>query len=127
MNTDERRLNELTEKIIGCAYEVSNSLGAGFLERPYENALRIELSHAGIEVKQQHPIPVYYRGEVVGDYFADLLIESAVLVELKAVKALDEIHIAQRINYLKATGLKVCLLINSGKSKIEIRRVVLDL
>jgi GxxExxY protein len=124
MNADERRLNEITEQVIGCAYTVANSLGAGFLEKVYENALRLELIASGVSVLPQHPMPVLYRGEVVGDYYADLIVENAVLIELKAVKAFDDVHKAQRINYLKATGLRVCLLINFGKSKIEIKRIV---
>ena len=127
MDADERRLNEITEKIIGCAYRVSNELGCGFLEKVYENSLRVELTAAGLHVLQQHPIPVYYRGEMVGDYVADLVVEQCVLVELKASKNFDEIHSAQCINYLKATGFKICLLINFGKSKIEIKRFVRQL
>jgi GxxExxY protein len=124
MNADERRLNEITEKVIGCAYTVANELGAGFLEKVYENALRLELIANGLSALPQHPIPVLYRGEVVGDYYADLLVENLVLVELKAVKEFDDVHKAQCINYLKATGLRICLLINFGKSKIEIKRIV---
>jgi len=124
MNADERRVNELTEKIIGCAYDVANGLGAGLLEKPYENAMRIDLQRAGLAVLQQHPIQVMWRGEVVGDYCADLLVEGSVIIELKAVKALDEIHLAQCLNYLKATGLRICLLINFGKPQLEIKRVV---
>jgi GxxExxY protein len=121
------RLNALTEKIIGCAYDVANALGAGFLEKVYENALRIELHRAGLAVLQQHPIPVMWRGEIVGDYYADLLVESSIIIELKAAKALDDVHLAQCLNYLKATGLKLCLLINFGKPRIEIKRIVHDL
>jgi GxxExxY protein len=124
MNTDERRLNEITEKVIGCAYDVANGLGCGFLEKVYENALRIELQHAGLSVSQQHPIPVLWRGEVVGDYYADLLVEGSVIVELKVVKNFDEVHMAQCLNYLKATGIKVCLLINFAKPQVEIKRIV---
>jgi GxxExxY protein len=124
MNADERGLNEITEKIIGCAYGVTNGLGSGFLEKVYENALRIEIQRAGLVVVQQCPIPVTWREEVVGDYCADLLVEHCVIVELKAVKALDKVHLAQCLNYLKATGLKICLLINFGKSQIEVKRVV---
>lgn len=124
MNADERRLNGITERIIGCAYDVANGLGAGFLEKVYENALRNDLLAAGLNVKQQHPLFVRYRGEIVGDYCADLLVEDSVIVELKVAKALDEIHQAQCLNYLKATGLKVCLLINFGKHKIDIKRIV---
>ena len=124
MNADERRLNELTERIIGCAYDVANGLGAGFLEKVYENALRIDLQRRGLAVLQQQPIPVMWRGEVVADYVADLLVEGQVIVELKAVKALDEVHFAQCLNYLRATGLRVCLLINFGKSQIDVKRIV---
>ena len=90
MNTDKNRqeLNRITEKIIGCVYKVSNTLGAGFLEKVYENALALELQRAGLKVAQQHSIQVKYAGVVVGDYVADLLIEEKVLLELKAVKAL---------------------------------------
>jgi GxxExxY protein len=124
MNADERRLNELTERIIGCAYEVSNRLGCGFLEKPYENALRIELQLLGLAVLQQHPIPILYRDQIVGEYFADLLVESQIIIELKACKSFDDVHLAQCLNYLKATGIRVCLLINFGKPKIEIKRIV---
>jgi GxxExxY protein len=124
MKADERGLNEITGRIIGCAYDVANGLGAGFLEKAYENSMRIDLMGAGLEVKQQCAIPVFYRGEIVGDYVADLLVGRSVLVELKAVTALDEIHSAQCLNYLKATGLKVCLLINVGKPQVEIKRLV---
>ena len=124
MQVDESRLDELTRKIIGCAYEVANGLGCGFLEKVYENAMRIELQRAGLQVRRQHPIPVTWRGEVVGDYCADLLVESLVIVELKAVKALDDVHLAQCLNYLKATGIRVCLLINFATPKVEVRRIV---
>ena len=124
MESDERRLNEITETIIGCAYDVANGTGSGFLEKVYENALRIELKRAGLVVLQQHPIPVMWRGEVVGDYHADLIVEGDVIVELKTVKAFDEIHMAQCLNYLKATGLRVCLLINFGKPAVEVKRIV---
>ena len=117
------KLNPITEKIIGCAYTVSNTLGVGFLEKVYENALAHELRKAGLRVAQQHPIQVRYDGEVVGEYVADFLVERVVLVELKAVRELDAVHMAQSLNYLKATGLKLCLLINFGKTRIEIKRV----
>jgi len=124
VRSDTSELDVLTERIIGCAYGVSNGLGAGFLEKVYENALRIELQRSGLAVRQQHPVPVLWRGEVVGDYFADLLVESAVIVELKAAKALDEIHLAQCLNYLRATGLPLCLLLNFGLPTVEVKRVV---
>ena len=124
MNANKRRLNEITEKVIGCAYEVANRLGCGFLEHVYQNSMFVELTHAGLKARPQSSITVHYRDAVVGEYFADLLVEDEVLVELKAVKALDEIHMAQCLNYLKATGLKICILINFGQPKIEIRRIV---
>ncbi|MCX5891927.1 MAG: GxxExxY protein [Deltaproteobacteria bacterium] len=128
MNMDERRqeINRITEKIIGCVYKVSNTLGSGFLEKVYENALALELRRAGFEVKQQHGMQVRYEGIVVGDFVADLLIEEKVLIELKVVKALDDVHVAQCLNYLKATGQAICLLVNFGKPKAEVRRMVHD-
>jgi GxxExxY protein len=117
-------LDEITEKVIGCAYKVLNGLGSGFLERVYENALAIEIQNAGLKVKQQYPIVIRYEKVIVGEYIADLLIEDLVLVELKAVEELAQIHSAQCLNYLKATGLKVCLLTNFGKNKIKVKRLV---
>ena len=109
MNTDEHRLNELTEMIIRCAYLVANKLGCGFLEKVYENALVHELRKSGLNAVQQAPIQILYDGVVVGEYFGDIVVESAVLVELKAVQSLDDVHAAQCLNYLKATGLRfVC-------------------
>src|SRR4051812_40463224 len=119
MNTDEDKLNQLTEKVIGCAFTVANKLGCGFLEKVYENALAHEVRKAGFDVQQQSPILVRYDGVVVGDYVADLIVEGLVIVELKACKDLDDIHSAQCLNYLLATGLPVCLLINFGKPKIQ--------
>ena len=128
MNADERRfsqseMNELTERVIRCAFAVSNTLGCGFLEKVYENALAHELRKAGILVEQQHGITVFYDGIAVGEYAADLLIEGVLLVELKAVKELDDVHLAQCLNYLKATKLRLCLLMNFAKPKVEIRRI----
>jgi len=127
MDADTRRLNEITETIIGCAYRVGNTLGSGFLEKVYENALRIELTKAGLSVYQQHPITVMYDGQDVGEYFADLLVEDSVIIEMKSVKKIDDIHVAQCLNYLKATRLKICLLINFGSPTVEIRRIVNEL
>ena len=123
MDTDQHGFNDLTHRVIGCAYRVSNTLGAGFLEKVYENALVIELRKAGLAVEQQKPLPVRYEGQIVGDYVADLLVDRAVLVELKAVSALDDVHLAQCINYLKAADLKLCLLMNFGQPRVEIRRI----
>jgi len=125
MNADAQlSLNQITQKIIGCAYVVANSLGSGFLEKVYENALAHEVRKAGLKVDQQSSVEVRYDGVVVGGYCADLLVEEAVVVELKAVKALDDIHLAQCLNYLKATGLKICLLINFGSPRLQVKRLV---
>lgn len=124
MNTDLHRLDFVTEKIIGCAFKVSNVLGSGFLEKVYENALVIELVKAGLRYHQQKTIPVFYDGQVVGDYIADMLVEDLVLVELKTTKSLEEIHMAQCLNYLKAINLRLCLLINFGRPKVEVRRII---
>lgn len=119
------KYNPLTEKIIGCAYKVSNTLGVGFVEKVYENCLAIELRTVGLVVKQQHSIDVFYGSNLVGEFTADLLVEDCVLLELKAVKELNDIHQAQAINYLKASGLRLCLLINFGKRRIDIKRLAL--
>ena len=120
----EVELNEITEKIIGCIYEVSNTLGSGFIEKVYENALFHQLLKSNLNVIQQHQINVFYDHVLVGEFFADLLVEEKVLLELKAVRQLDDVHTAQVMNYLKASGLPICLLINFGRPKVEIRRFV---
>ena len=120
---NEQELNKITERIIGCAYKVSNSLGIGFVEKVYENALGHEVRKEDLKVVQQHPIRVVYDAVVVGEFFADLLVEDLVLVELKAVSALTNDHMAQSFNYLRATGLPACLLINFGQPKIQLRRL----
>ena len=120
----ESDVNKITENIIGCAFRVSNSLGAGFLEKVYENALAHELRKSGLTVSQQHPITVYYDSIVVGEYFADLLVEGCVLVELKALAKLDGSHLAQSLNYLKATGHQFGLLLNFDMPRIEVKRIV---
>ena len=127
MATDKHRweTNQITEAVIGAAYKIGNTLGSGFLEKVYENALAIEIRKSGLQVVQQHPVNVKYEGAIVGEFIADLLVQDEILIELKAVKALDEIHLAHCLNYLKATGLHVCLLINFGNPKVEIKRVML--
>jgi GxxExxY protein len=112
---------DLTERIIAAFYTVYNSLGYGFLEKVYENALAIEMRKAGHEVEQQYPIKVYYDGRVVGEYYADLVVDDAVIVEIKAVRQLPKEHEAQLLNYLKATPYEVGLLLNFGP-KPEIKR-----
>lgn len=126
MDADERRskLDQVTEKIIGCVHQVSNILGPGFLEKVYENALAVELRQVGVQVAQQHRIEVRYKDVLVGDFVADLLVEGCVIVEIKAIRSLDDIHTAQCVNYLKATGLQVCLLVNFGVPKATVKRVV---
>lgn len=117
-------INDVTGKIIGCIYRVSNTLGAGFLEKVYENALAIELEQSGLKVTQQPAIKVLYQGQIVGDFAADLLVEGRVIVELKSARTLDEVHAAQCVKYLKAADLKVCLLVNFGRSRAVIKRIV---
>lgn len=113
----------ITDKIIAAAYAVHNALGYGFLEKIYENALCHEILKNGLIVKQQHPIQVIYDNVIVGDYFADLVVEDKVIVELKAVSALDPVHEVQLVNYLKGTGIEVGLLINFGQQLTVKRRV----
>ncbi len=116
--------DKLTEAIIGCAFKVSNTLGCGFLEKVYENALVIEMSYSGLKCEQQKPIPVKYEGIIVGDYFADILVEGQVILEIKAAKAIDDSHQAQLINYLKATGIHRGLILNFGTTKLGCKRMV---
>ncbi len=109
-----------TEKIIKSFYQVYNALGYGFLERVYESALIIELSKNGFDVKKQSPIKVYYEGQMIGDYFCDLIVDDLILIELKSVETLIMAHKKQTINYLKASELEVGLLLNFGdKPQIE--------
>lgn len=117
-------VNEITKKIIGCAFEVSNTLGIGFVEKVYENALVHLIRKAGLKVAQQHPIKVTFDGILIGEFVADLLVEDRVLVELKAVSMLVNEHTAQALNYLRASSLEVCLLINFGRPKIEVKRLL---
>ncbi|HZK07433.1 MAG TPA: GxxExxY protein [Bacteroidales bacterium] len=114
---------DLTSHIIGCFYKVYNELGYGFLEKVYENALKIELEKEGLTVERQKPISVLYQNVVVGEYFADLVVENKVIVELKAAESLCEEHEFQLINYLKATEIEVGLLLNFGK-KPQISRKI---
>ncbi len=129
MNTDKHGLalkhGQLTDRILRCAFEVANQLGAGFLEKVYENALALELKQEGLGVVQQAALDVTYKGTVVGQYTADLVVENRVIVELKATKGLDSVHEAQCLNYLRACRLEVCLLINFGTPRIQIKRLVL--
>ncbi len=123
MNADERGLKhqQLTAKVIGVFFEVYNELGAGFLESVYESSMAIALRRAGLETVQQWPIPVRFRGEVVGEFRADLLVEHLVILELKAARAIDPAFEAQMLNYLRATPIEVGLLLNFGP-KPEFKR-----
>jgi GxxExxY protein len=118
---DEMTDDDLTHMIIGCAYKVHNTLGPGFLEKVYENALRIELEKLGLRVKQQEPISVVYEGQVVGEYYADLWVDERVVVELKAAQALAKEHEVQLVNYLTATRIDLGLLLNFGPS-VQVKR-----
>ena len=135
MNTDREGKTELalsgklahealTRRIIGAAMEVHNTLGSGFLEKVYENALVLELRASGLRVEQQRAVSVCYKGQTVGDYVADLLVEDTVVVELKTVEALTAIHKAQLINYLKAGCVRVGLLFNFHAPKLQWERLV---
>ena len=119
--------NELTYAIRGAIFEVNRILGPGFLEKVYENALLMELKARGIKAAAQYPIKVRYKDQIVGEYFADLLVEDQVIIELKTVDKIEKIHEAQLLNYLKATGIKVGLLVNFKSTKADIKRFVLDL
>lgn len=124
MNADDPALVKITEQIIGGAYKVANTLGIGFLEKVYENVLAHELRSAGQEVVQQQSIDVWYDGIVVGVYIADLIGAGRVIVEVKVVSSLADAHAAQALNYLRATGLLVALVINFGRPRIEVKRLV---
>jgi GxxExxY protein len=123
---DEYKHSDITEQVIRAFYKVYNALGYGFLEKVYENALMTELKQHGVPATQQAPIKVYYEEQLVGEYFADLLVAGKVIVELKVVDTLTHEHHAQLLNYLKATEIEVGLLLNFGPTKPEIRRKVFE-
>jgi GxxExxY protein len=120
-------MNDITYAIRGAIFEVNNVLGPGFLEKVYENSLLVELKRRGYKAEAQVPLKVLYKNIVVGEYFADLIVEDRVIVELKTVESLDRIHEAQLLNYLKATGIKVGLLVNFKHQKADIKRLVFNL
>jgi GxxExxY protein len=120
-------LNDITYAINGAIFEVNKVLGPGFLEKVYENALLYELKNRGLKAVCQAPITVNYKGQCVGEYFADILVEDRVIIELKTAQKIEKIHEAQLLNYLKATGIQVGLLVNFRHPKAEIKRLVLDL
>jgi len=124
LKAEEYPEKELTGRILASAFTVHNTLGAGFLERVYANALVLELRRDSLKCAQEAALKVKYRGAVVGDYLADMIVEDRVLVELKACVAVDPNHSAQKMNYLRASGLRVGLLLNFGRPKLEYRRFV---
>jgi GxxExxY protein len=125
MNADERRyFDSLTERVLGAIFEVANTLGAGFLEKVYERALLKELSILGIKAVSQASFAVTYKGEYVGEYYADILVENLLVVELKCVERLATQHTAQCLNYLRASGRSLCLLVNFQRPTVEWKRVV---
>ena len=117
---------KLSQVAIGCSMRVHGKLGFGFLEKVYENALVIELRKAGLHVEQQKRISIFYEGQVVGEYIADLVVEGKLLLELKAISSLADEHTAVCIHYLRATNLPVCLLVNFGRKSLEWKRIVGD-
>lgn len=120
--SDER--DKLTETIIGCGFSVINTLGTGFLEKVYENALAIELNISGLRCEQQKALPVIYRGTLIGNYYADIVVEGQVILEIKAAKVIDDSYQAQLLNYLKASGIHTGLILNFGTSKLGFKRMV---
>src|SRR5262249_17748752 len=121
------KINTLTETVLNAAFEVSNTLGAGFLEKIYKRALHTELSLRGLHVVQEASFTVSYKGCILGEYFADLLIEDVLVVEVKCVEQLINEHKAQCLSYLKASGRSVCLLLNFKKPRVEYKRIVHEL
>jgi GxxExxY protein len=117
-------LDELAKVVVGAAYAVSNALGSGFLEKVYERALTREIGRRGLSVQCEVAFPIFYLGQSVGDYMADLVVEDQIIVELKCVESFSSEHMAQCINYLKASNLKLALLINFQKPRVEWKRVV---
>ena len=124
MGTDGYKHAGLTEQIIQAAFTVHNTLGSGFLEKVYENAMVVELSGIGLKAEQQKPLQVTYHGLSVGEYFADLVVNDKIIVELKSVSHILPVHEVQLVNYLKATGLEIGLLINFAEKRVEVRRKI---
>jgi GxxExxY protein len=120
-------INDITYAINGAVFEVNRVLGSGFLEKVYERALLIELKKRGLKAEGQVPIKVIYKKENVGEYFVDILVEKKVIVEIKTVETFDKIHEAQLLNYLKASGIQVGLLVNFKHPKADVKRMVLNL
>jgi GxxExxY protein len=119
--------HEVTETIIGCAYRVYNKMGFGFVESVYEKCLLIELRNAGLNTESQKPITVYYESEIVGEFLADIIVNDAIILELKSVRRIIKAHEVQLVNYLVATRKPVGLILNFGEKKVEIKRKVKEL
>lgn len=117
-------INDLTYQINGAIFEVNRELGGGFLEKVYENALLVELQERGLKAESQRPIRIKYKGREVGEYYADILVEDKVILELKTVESIERIHEAQLLHYLKATGCKIGLLVNFKHPKAQIKRLI---
>lgn len=116
---------ELSDKVLGCAFEVYNTLGNGFLEKVYEEALLIELESKNIKAESQKEIKVYYKNNLVGEYLADIIVEEKIILELKSCSTINDAHVAQLLNYLTATGIKIGYLLNFGKAGIlQYKRIV---
>jgi len=126
MDTNKEKIlhKDLSYKVVGLAMEVHNKLGYGFLEKVYVRAMMVLLRREGIQATQQAPITVHFEGEVIGDYYADILVEDKIILELKVVKKIANIHRAQALNYLKATGLRLAILLNFGKERLQYERSV---
>lgn len=127
MNTNEEKIlyKDLSYRVVGLAMQVHNKLGYGFLEKVYENAMMVMFRREGIKAKQQAPITVYFEEQVVGDYYADILVEDIIILELKVAEKIMDAHKAQVLNYLKATDLQLALILNFGKERLECERFVL--
>lgn len=132
MDTDKTQMktldeiNIITREVIGCAFEVGTELGIGYVEKVYENALVFEMRSRGLHVEQQAVLKVRYKGIVVGEFVADIVVEECVLIELKAQNAIVDAHVAQCVNYLKTTGFPVALILNFGTTRVQTKRVVGD-
>ena len=124
MEAEKYLYKDLTYDIIGCAMEVHNALGPGLLEKVYENSLMVLFKEKNIKAEQQYPVPIYFKDYLVGDYYADILVEDKLILELKSTTSFCDAHIAQTLHYLKATDLKLALLINFGCSKLEYKRII---
>ena len=121
------KINDITYAVNGAIFEVNHVLGAGFLEKVYENALLIELRERGLNAAGQVPIKVKYKGTIVGEYFADIIVEDKVIIELKTVDRFEKIHEAQMLNYLRATGIEIGLLVNFKHAKADVKRMILNI